>query len=135
MSSLRETRDFFLECGFELEDEADLEGDWISSIVDLENVRARYAKLSLAGGMTKVELIQYFSPPSGRDPDMAKSNQLGYRHIAFEVDDIDAVVEQLRFRGIELISEVQTYEVTGKKLIYFYGPDKILLELAEYPRQ
>ena len=134
VSSLAETKGFFIDCGFVLEDEADLEGDWISAIVGLENVRARYAKLSLGSGRTKVELIQYFTPPSGRDPEMAKSNQLGYRHIAFEVEDIDAVAETLKSRGIETLSEVQTYDVTGKKLIYFYGPDQILLELAEYPR-
>ena len=133
VSSLAETRDFFIDCGFSLEDEADLEGDWISAIVGLENVHARYAKLSLASGSTKVELIQYFTPPSGRDSDMAKSNQLGYRHIALEVNDIDAVVEKLKSRGIEMLSDAQTYEATGKKLVYFYGPDKILLELAEYP--
>ena len=133
VSSLAETRDFFVAFGFTLEDEADLEGEWISAIVGLENVRVRYAKLSLPAGGTKLELMEYASPPSGRDPDMAKANQLGYRHIALEVANIETVVEKLKSRGIEMLSEVQTYEPTGKKLVYFYGPGNILLELAEYP--
>ena len=132
VSNLAETRDFFVNFGFALEDEADLEGDWISAIVGLDNVRARYAKLSLPGSHTRLELIEYFSPLSGQDPDRSKANQLGYRHIALEVDDIEAVVEKLSFRGIKMLSDVQIYEQTGKKLIYFYGPDNILLELAEY---
>jgi len=134
VSSLVEATGFFVDCGFTLEDEADLEGGWISAIVGLESVRARYAKLSLPGGSTKLELMEYASPPSGRDPDMAKANQLGYRHIALEVVDIDSVVAKLKSRGIEMLSDIQTYEATGKRLVYFYGPDSILLELAEYPR-
>ena len=134
VSCLNEAKAFFQECGFALEDEADLEGDWISAIVGLPGVRARYAKLSLSGSRTKLELMEYASPPSQRDPDMSKANQLGYRHIAFEVADIVSVVDKLTSRGIEMLSEIQTYEATGKKLVYFYGPDKILLELAEDPK-
>ena len=130
---LAEATEFFLALGFALEDQADLDGDWISSIVGLENVRARYAKLALPGGGAKVELMQYFAPPSGRDPAMAKANQLGYRHIALEVDDIDTAVSQLRQRGVKMVGQIEAYPVTGKKLVYFYGPDDILLELTEYP--
>ena len=38
----------------------------------------------------------------------------------------------MKSRGIEMLSEIQTYPVTGKKLVYFLGPDNILLELTEY---
>ena len=132
VSSLVRAKDFFMDCGFALDDEADLEGNWISAIVGLENVRARYAKLSLPGSSTKLELMEYASPPSSRDPDMAKANQLGYRHLALEVADIEATVAKLKSRGIKILSEIQTYEATGKKLVYFCGPDNIILELAEY---
>lgn len=76
--------------------------------------------------------MEYASPASGRDPEMGKANQLGFRHIAFEVADIDAAVERLKSRGTELLSDVQTYEPTGKRMVYFYGPDNVLLELAQY---
>lgn len=44
------------------------------------------------------------------------------------------MVAALKAEGIDFWSPVQTYPETGKKLIYFYGPDDIILELAEYPR-
>ena len=134
VSSLAETREFFISLGFTLEDEADLEGDWIAAVVGLDQARARYAKLSLPGGNTKLELMEYYSPPSGRDPDMAKANQLGFRHLALEVESIEKFVDELKKKGIDTVSEIQTYRPTGKKLVYFYGPDQILLELAEYNR-
>jgi hypothetical protein len=39
----------------------------------------------------------------------------------------------LKGEGIDFWGEVQTYPETGKKLVYFNGPDGIILELAEYP--
>ena len=38
----------------------------------------------------------------------------------------------LQKKGIEFISSIQTYAKTGKRLVYFHGPDGILLELAQY---
>ena len=79
-------------------------------------------------------LIEYKSPKSERDPRLGKSNQIGLRHLAFAVDDIETEVRRLTEAGIEFMSSVRTYEKSGKKLVYFHGPDGILLELAEYPK-
>jgi len=132
VSDFEKAKDFFITLGFSVEHEGELEGQWVSDIVGLKRVRAYYAKLSLSDCSTKLELIKYFSPLSKQDPLMSKANQLGFRHIAFEVEDIDLVVSELNQKGIEFMSPVQTYEPTNKKLVYFYGPDRILLELAQY---
>ena len=132
VSDLEKAKDFFLAFGFIIEDEADLHGDWISTIVGLKNVEARYVKLRLPGSETRIELMHYRAPASGADPGLGQANRLGYRHIAFEVDDIGAVVKRLQDRGIKFLSPVQVYEPTGKKLVYFLGPDGILIELAQY---
>jgi hypothetical protein len=34
---------------------------------------------------------------------------------------------------VAFLSPVLTWAKTGKRLVYLYGPDGILLELAEYP--
>lgn len=133
VSNLEEAREFFLNFGFVEQDAAELAGEWISAIVGLEGVRARYVALHLPGSTTNLELIEYQSPPSGRDPATGRANQIGFRHLAFAVDDIEGEIERLRRAGIAFLSEVRTFAKTGKKLVYFYGPDSILLELAEYP--
>ncbi len=133
VSDLGEAKSFFIQLGFTVGDESELSGEWISSIVALPNVRARYATLKLPRTETNLELIEYASPPSERDPDMGKANQMGFRHIAFEVENIDEIVQDLKDKGIKFISSVQTYPKTGKRLVYFWGPDGILLELAQYP--
>lgn len=133
VGNLEEARQFFLHFGFVEQDAAELAGEWIS--VGLADVKARYVALHLPGSTTNLELIEYQSPPSGRDPDTGQANRIGFRHLAFAVDDIDLEIARLKKRGITFLSEVKTFSKTGKKLVYFYGPDSILLELAEYPRE
>ncbi|GAX59626.1 glyoxalase/bleomycin resistance protein /dioxygenase [Candidatus Scalindua japonica] len=132
VSNLDETKEFFIQLGLEIGDASELSGEWISSIVGLADVKARYATLYLPGTETNLELIEYSSPPSEKDLDMDKANQIGFRHIAFEVDDIDAEVLSLKDKGIKFLSSIHTYPKTGKRLVYFWGPDRILLELAQY---
>lgn len=54
----------------------------------------------------------------------------GIRHIAFAVEDIDAVVACLRVRGAELVGELERYE-DSYRLCYVRGPEGIIIELAE----
>ena len=133
VSDLETTRRFFLQLGFSVEDTARLEGEWISKIVGIEGAIADYISLSLPNNPTRIELIQYHSPDSGIDQDMHKPNQIGFRHIAFQVDCIEEEVEKLTRLGIKMVGSIQAYPKTGKKLVYFYGPDNILLEYAQYP--
>ncbi|HQH28504.1 MAG TPA: VOC family protein, partial [Oligoflexia bacterium] len=126
-------RNFFTMLGFDATEPAELSGDWISSIVGLESVSARYLVLSRPGSDVTIELLQYENPPSGSDAAISKANQIGFRHIAFQVEDIEAVVSQLKDRGVKFQSGIHVYARTGKKLVYFCGPDGILLELAQYP--
>lgn len=134
VSDLKAAADFFCRLGFSIQHQGDLEGLWISSIVNLDNVRASYVQLSLDRSGSNLELIEFQNPQSPSRGIESKSipNQLGIRHIAFEVDDIEALVDRLRIEGIEFFGEVQTYPATGKKLVYCYGPDGIILEFAQY---
>ncbi len=132
VSNLDKTKAFFIQLGFEVGDESELSGEWISSIVGLPEVIARYVTLSLPGTETNLELIEYASPPSEKDQNMDKANQIGFRHIAFEVDNIEDEVCRLKNNGIKFLSPIHTYPKTGKRLVYLWGPDRILLELAQY---
>jgi len=134
VSNLEEARDFFFLFGFRECSFSELSGEWISSIVGLEDVRARYVALALPGSNTNIELIEYTSPKSEHGSQLSKANQIGFRHLAFAVDDIEAEVRRLTEAGIAFMSPVRTYEKSGKKLVYFHGPDGILLELAEYQK-
>lgn len=125
--------DFFKLLGFSVEDRAVLTGTWISDIVGLEGVRAEYVKLALSASDLRLELIRYDTPQSDLPADGGRANDPGFRHLAFTVQNMDETVECLQREGVRFLSPVQCYEKTGKRLVYFRGPEGLLLELAEYP--
>ncbi len=133
VSRLEDAMQFFLLLGFESTDPRELSGEWISLIVGLDEVRARYVTLTHPGSKTNIELIEYVHPPSGKDPELGAANQIGFRHIAFEVKDIETEYARLKGKGVKFISEIKVYSKTEKKLAYFYGPEGILMELMENP--
>ena len=54
----------------------------------------------------------------------------GLRHLAFHVDDVEAVVGELAELGISC-EPVRTDTYTGKKMTFFFDPDGLPLELHE----
>ncbi len=134
VSDLKKAEDFFKLLGFVAEPKAELSGRWISEVVGLEEVEAEYIALSHPGSTVKIELIHYISPRPEHTPERSRPHTIGLRHLAFAVDNIESVVKKLQAAGIEFMSDVKTYPATGKKIIYFTGPDDIILELAEYSK-
>jgi catechol 2,3-dioxygenase-like lactoylglutathione lyase family enzyme len=124
-------KNFFMHLGFNVLREGELEGEWIEKIVGLSHVSANYIALALPDTQTNIELIKYYSPEGESDPKLSLPNQIGFRHIAMEVKEIERIVSDLKRKGITFFSNVQTYDDT-KKLCYFLGPEGIIIELAEY---
>src|SRR6266498_755872 len=121
---------FFVELGLKPQGEGPVEGGWVDRVVGLEGVRAEIAMVETPDGHGRLELTK-FHAPSGRGGDRhAPANTPGIRHVAFAVDDIDAVVASLRARGAELVGEVERYE-DRYRLCYVRGPEGIIVELAE----
>lgn len=129
---LEEAKKFFQKFGFVVKREGELTGEWIDTLTRLKKVHARYAVLSLEGQETNIELLTYNRPYGEECPATDMLNSVGYRHIAFTVSHIEETVESLKKQGVKFFSEIQEYREVKKKLCYFYGPDNIVLELAEY---
>jgi len=81
-------------------------------------------------GHGRLELVKFHAPRGPGGDRRAPANAPGIRHLAFVVDDIDAVVAGLRARGEELVGEVVRYE-DAYRLCYVRGPEGIIVELAE----
>jgi catechol 2,3-dioxygenase-like lactoylglutathione lyase family enzyme len=121
---------FFVELGLELQGEAPVEGDWVDRVVGLESVRAQIAMLRTRDGHGRIELTKFHTPSTDSGYQGAAANASGIRHVAFVVDDIDAVLARLRARGAELVGDVGCYE-DSYRLCYVRGPEGIIIELAE----
>lgn len=132
VSNLDESVAFYERIGLEAVHRDILEGRWISDIVGLPEVRGEYVKMIFPGTETALELMQYFQPEGGADPQASEPNRKGLRHIAFRVKNIEDIVRNLKGAGVAFFSDVQEYAPAKKKLVYFYGPDDVVLELCEY---
>ena len=130
VSDLAAATEFFVELGLELQGEGSVEGRWVDRIVGLDGVRTQFAFMQTPDGHGRLELIQFHSPPAQDGNRDAPANTLGIRHVAFAVEDIDAVVAGLRAHGAELVGEVEQYEDIYR-LCYVRGPEGIIVELAE----
>ncbi len=98
---------FFVELGLELQGEGPVEGGWVDRVVGLEGVRAEIAMVETPDGHGRLELTKFHAPSGRGGEEHAPANTPGIRHVAFAVDDIDAVVAGLRARGAELVGEVE----------------------------
>jgi catechol 2,3-dioxygenase-like lactoylglutathione lyase family enzyme len=121
---------FFLHFGLEMMGEGKAEGAWVDRIVGLQDAKSEVVMLRTPDGETNIELIKYLTPVDEKGIQRPLSNTLGIRHIAFAVDDIEAMVAKLNKHGAELVGTIQTYE-NMYKLCYIRGPEGIILELAE----
>jgi catechol 2,3-dioxygenase-like lactoylglutathione lyase family enzyme len=130
VDDLAAATEFFVDLGLVLEGEAPVEGRWVDRIVALEGVRADVAIMQTPDGNRRLELTKFHSPPAHDDNRDAAANTPGIRHIAFAVEDVDAVAAGLRFRGAELVGELERYE-DRYRLCYVSGPEGIIIELVE----
>ncbi len=122
--------EFFVELGLELRGEGSVEGRWVDGVVGLEGVQVDFAFMQTPDGHGRLELIKFHSPSTQGDNRHAPANTPGIRHVAFAVEDIDAVVAGLRARGAELVGELERYQ-DSYRLCYVRGPEGIIVELAE----
>jgi catechol 2,3-dioxygenase-like lactoylglutathione lyase family enzyme len=130
VDDLAAATEFFVELGLELQGEGSVEGRWVDCIVGLDGVRAEIAILQTPDGHGRLELTKFLTPSAQGGNRHAPANAPGIRHVAFAVEDIDAVVAGLRARGAELVGELVRYE-DSYRLCYVRGPEGIIVELAE----
>jgi catechol 2,3-dioxygenase-like lactoylglutathione lyase family enzyme len=123
VDDLAAATEFFVELGRELLGEGSVEGRWVDRVVGLDGVQVEYAMVQTPDGSGRLELVKFHAPSSQGDNRHAPTNTLGIRHVAFAVEDIDAVVAGLRARGAELVGELERYE-DSYRLCYVRGPDR-----------
>jgi len=121
---------FFIDFGLEVIGGGSLEGEVVDRIVGLDGVKNAFVMLRTPDGQANIELITFSSPSDDGAIPQPSANTLGIRHIAFAVENIEAVVARLKKNGAEPFSAIQQYE-NSYKLCYVRGPEGMIIELAE----
>jgi glyoxylase I family protein len=84
-------------------------------------------KLDLAlNGQYTIELFSFPNPPERP----SRPESTGLRHLAFEVDDLDAVVAKLEQQNI-YVEPIRVDEITDKRFTFIADPDRLPIEFYE----
>jgi catechol 2,3-dioxygenase-like lactoylglutathione lyase family enzyme len=98
----------------------------------MPRMKAQHITLVLEGADPHFEIqLLEFDPTPGTDPGAHPTNQrqLGFNHLAFRVDDIEAATAHLVANGVTVLSDEMDY--ISRKLRLFEGPEGITIELVQ----
>ena len=73
---------------------------------------------------TELEIFGVKNPPKR----INRPEACGLRHLAFQVDDVEAAAAELAQMGIPC-EPIRTDAFTGKKMTFFFDPDGLPMEL------
>ena len=115
--------------------ERDLSGPWIERAVGVKDAKIGGIHVRLPGHGDKgttIEILQY----AENEPRPAtRANREGIGHIAFEVDDVEAVMQRVLEQGGSKVGDIASGEVAGAghvTLVYLADPEGNIVELQSW---
>jgi catechol 2,3-dioxygenase-like lactoylglutathione lyase family enzyme len=123
---------FFALLGFMEQQSVVISGGQFSRYMGIPDIEAEHITLALTNAVPRVEvqLLRYRHPEPIRDGDINRLNRLGFNHVCFSVEDIEAEVRRLTASGVELRNEVMEFH--DRKLVFLSGPEGVTVELAQW---
>ncbi len=107
------------------------EGEYLSRLIDIQNAKGHVVKIAAPDG-TVIELFQFLSHELEKPPVHA-FNLMGCNHIAYTVDNIEKLYEELKDRGVHFFSEPLSSSYDPVKTMFCYDPDKTLIQFVNIP--
>jgi len=118
--------------------ERDLSGEWLDRATGLRNARITGVHLFLPGcgdGGATLEIFQYDDVP---EPAPSRPNTPGLAHLAFAVEDVEAVAQVVFDHGGSAVGELTTRELPGVGVItfqYVADPEGNVIELQRWEKK
>ena len=123
---------FFGLLGFAEDKSVVIKGPEFSRYMGVEGIEAEHVTLVLAGASprTEVQLLKYHYPDPLPGPAVRNLTKVGFNHVCFAVDDLEAQLAKLRAQGIRPCNEVLDFH--DRKLVFLSGPEGVTIELAQW---
>jgi catechol 2,3-dioxygenase-like lactoylglutathione lyase family enzyme len=132
VTDIDKAKKFFGLLGFEEVMATVISGERFSNYMGVEGIEAEHITLALANASPRVEvqLLKYGRPDPLLDPNITNLTRIGFNHVCFAVDDLEAALERLAANGIKPLNEVLDFH--DRKLVFIQGPEGVTLELSEW---
>ena len=119
--------------GFEVTSKAPRDPQLIERITGVNNAQVMIAYVRAPGH--SLELIEY-TAPADRSAVLPRPYDTGFAHIAFNVENLDAVIETAMHYQVEPIAPPVAIDAgpnQGRRVVYLRDPDGITIEFIEAP--
>jgi catechol 2,3-dioxygenase-like lactoylglutathione lyase family enzyme len=131
VADLRLVTDFFVGLGLEIEGgPMFVEGEFLDTVIGIDNARTEIVTLRVPGGGTTLELSSFVRPDHEPGSPDALATRLGLSNVTFEVDDLHALLDELAADGYRPIGGVGNYEDVWL-MAHVRGPEGITVSLAQ----
>ena len=122
--------------GFELSHTAHQTGEMAREITGVAGADINLAVLKAPGGH-KSELLEYLAPADRKRHADRRPCDVSSAHVAFIVDDLDAVLSAINASGWKAAGKPQTLQSgpnAGKRVVYARDLDGTTIEFMQQPR-
>ncbi|MGJ0531822.1 VOC family protein [Methylocystis sp.] len=123
-------KSFFALLGFEEIQSSIISGKAMEDYMGVKDIEADHITLAIENPHAEVQLLHYRHPSAIVDADSAHLNKLGFNHICFAVEDIEAEVRRLTAAGVRLRNRIMEFH--NRKLVFLCGPEDVTVELAQW---
>jgi catechol 2,3-dioxygenase-like lactoylglutathione lyase family enzyme len=121
--------------GFEFSHRTHQTAELASEITGVAGAEISLAVLKAPGGH-KIELLEYNAPPDRKQHANPRPCDVGSVHVAFTVDNLDAVLSTIAASGWKAAGQPQTLKTgpnAGKRVVYIRDPDGTTIEFMQMP--
>jgi catechol 2,3-dioxygenase-like lactoylglutathione lyase family enzyme len=131
VTDLDEARRFFGLLGFAERLTVVARGEEISRYMGIEDWEADHVTLALEDARVhqEVQLLRFHRPHPAADAGAGTLTRVGFNHVCFRVDDLDAVLAHLAAHGVTPRNDVMDFH--DRRLVFLDGPG-IVVELAQW---
>ena len=123
-------RKFFGLLGFQETTAVVISGKVMDDYMGVSGLEADHVTLAIENPHTEVQLLHYRHPAMIDDRDIRHLNKIGFNHICFGVDDLEAEITRLTAAGVKLRNKMLDFH--SRKLVFLEGPEGVTVELAEW---
>lgn len=116
----------------------DQKGKWLDKATGVEDAHITGAHLRLPGYNNNGPTLEIYEYDDVKTTAKPVPNQQGFGHIAFEVEDVNEVIEQLLLHGGNSLGEISSKKVEGVGVItvvYARDPDGNIIELQNWQKE
>ena len=130
VSDLAAARRFFTLLGFTEKMAVVISGPEMDNYMGVPGLEADHVTLAIENPHSEVQLLHYRHPAAIDDPNIAKLNKIGFNHLCFSVDDLEAEIARLTAAGVRLRNRMMDFH--DRKLVFLEGPEGVTIELAQW---